>query len=163
MGAGKTTVGRLLAERLGWRFLDLDDRIRQREGREIAEIFRDSGEPHFRQVESETLGVVLGEIERRPGRVLALGGGAFVQEENASRLRAFGAPVVFLDAPVEELRRRCQQAGEQRPLFRDQNQFRQLYEARREGYMAAEVRCDTAGKKPAQVAAEIVSLLGLAP
>ena len=94
MGAGKTTVGQLLAQRLGWSFIDLDDRVRAREGLDIADIFRQSGESYFRKVESECLRELLGETQGPPtatysgrslgmtpcaGVVVALGGGAFVQ------------------------------------------------------------------------------------
>ena len=112
MGAGKTSVGRELAHLLSWQFIDLDDRIVAREQRSIAEIFRDSSEERFRQLESEALGDLLGELsaadtqdEHRPaagessgagnsgrGRlasttsiVVALGGGAFCREENQRR------------------------------------------------------------------------------
>jgi shikimate kinase len=91
------------------------------------------------------------------GVVVALGGGAFVQAENAAMLRQTGAPVIFLDASVEELRRRCEGEGAERPLLRDQNQFRQLYEARRGGYMTADFRVDTGGKTPEQVVEELLA------
>lgn len=161
MGAGKTTVGRLLAQRLQSPFIDLDDRICEREGRNIAEIFRQSGEEYFRRVESECLRDLTMETEAGASGmplVIALGGGAFVRAENADMLRATGAPVIFLDASLEELRRRCAGAGAERPLYRDENQFRQLYEARRGGYMAADRRVETGGKTPEQVVEELLAL-----
>ncbi|HYX69177.1 MAG TPA: shikimate kinase [Terriglobales bacterium] len=156
MGAGKTSVGRALAERLGWRFLDLDDRIEQRQGRSIAEIFRDQGEAAFRRAESTALQELLEELPNSPDTVAALGGGAFVQEENARRLRATPWPVIFLDASVEELRRRCAVAHASRPLFQEENRFRQLYEERRMRYMAVELRVDTEAKSIDQVVAEVL-------
>ncbi|HEX9120223.1 MAG TPA: shikimate kinase [Terriglobales bacterium] len=161
MGAGKTTVGRLVAQRLHWRFVDLDDRICQRERREIADIFRDSGEPYFRRVESECLRALVQEAAAAGSLglaplVIAVGGGAFVQPNNAALLREYGFRCVFLDASVEELRRRCASGGPERPLFHDENLFRQLYEARRSGYMAAEMRVDTGGKTPEQVVEEVL-------
>lgn len=159
MGAGKTTVGKRLARRLGWRFIDLDDLIVARQGRSIAEIFADSGEPAFRATETEVLRGLLEELTAHQPAVVALGGGAFVQPENARMLQQHGSPVVFLDASLAELRRRCLPKGRARPLFQDANQFRQLYESRRSGYMAAGIRMDTTRKTVAQVAAELLRLL----
>ena len=161
MGAGKTTVGPLVAQRLQSRFVDLDDRICQRERREIADIFRDSGEPYFRRLESECLRSLVQEAAAAESLgssplVIAVGGGAFVQSNNAALLREYGFRTVFLDAGVEELRRRCATGGPERPLARDENLFRQLYEARRSAYMAAEMRVDTGGKTPEQVVEEVL-------
>jgi len=161
MGAGKTSVGQALARRLGWRFVDLDDRIMARDGRPIAAIFQESGEAAFRQCESQALADLLRELPASPATVVALGGGAFTREENIRLLGRSGSPVVFLDAPLEELRRRCAQQGDERPLYRDENLFRQLYDSRRRHYMKAALRLDTQAKSVEQVAAELASLLRL--
>lgn len=159
MGAGKTSVGRILAQRLGWDFVDLDDRICAREQRTVPEIFRDSGEEHFRRIESECLRELLGEVSRQT--VIALGGGAYVQARNAELIANAGVPVVFLDASPEELFRRCAPHVGERPLLANENQFRQLYASRREGYMKAGVRVDTTALGPEQVADEVVRRLHL--
>lgn len=124
MGSGKTTVGRLVAERLGWRFLDLDDAIERADGRRVASIFAESGEPFFRALETSALGAAL----REPQLVLALGGGALETAENHRLLEA--APdtlVLLLTAPFETLYDRCLRQSEQetalglpvRPLLGD--------------------------------------------
>jgi shikimate kinase len=161
MGAGKTSVGKELARRLGWRFVDLDDRVTAQEGKSVAEIFRDSGESAFRKAEGSALRQLLGELAHEKPTVAALGGGAFVQDENAWLLAEAGEPMVFLDAEFDVLRERCRPMGPERPLFVDESRFRALYETRRPHYLRAGFRVDTTHKPVEQVAAEIIDKLGL--
>ena len=163
MGSGKSSVGHALSRRLEWRFEDLDERIQAREGRSIAEIFHDFGEVAFRQAEHAALRELVEGLPPSSPVVVALGGGAFAQAENAALLQAAGALTVFLDAPVDELWLRCQNEDEpdERPLKSDERQFRQLYEARRPHYMNALLRVDTAGKDVESIAAEIIASLRL--
>ncbi len=102
----------------------------------------------------------LSELSAGP-RIVALGGGAFAQPENAALLEQAGAHVIFLDGPAEELFRRCQQEQRERPLLRDAKQFRQLYEQRRASYLKAACRIDTSGKDVDAVAAEVACRIGL--
>ncbi len=161
MGAGKTSVGRALANRLNWAFQDLDDQIVGRERRSIAEIFRDSGERAFRDAESAALRAVLEDLREGSGRVIALGGGAFAQKRNAKLLR--GKPVVYLDAPVEELWSRCcrhaDETGIERPLLQSMYQFRKLYESRRRSYLQAAVTIPTGGRSVEAIASEIAEMI----
>ncbi len=162
MGAGKTTVGAELARLLGWSFEDLDDRIQSREGRTIEEIFRDAGEEEFRRCEHVALRELLSDSES-DYRVIALGGGAFAQAENVSMLQDMNVPSVFLDAPIEELFRRCQQQRLHRPLRQDEAHFRRLYESRAPLYRAATFHVETNDKPIPQIAAEIAQTLGISP
>ncbi len=161
MGAGKTSVGCALAALLGWRFVDLDARVVARMGRSVAEIFQQDGEASFRQMEHDELRCLLGErsAERT---VVSLGGGAWLQAENVAALREVAVPVLFLDAPVEELWRRCLPGEGIRPLLQNENAFRQLYEARRPVYQDGTQRVETAGRSVEEVARHIALLLGLA-
>jgi len=165
MGAGKSSVGRALGQRLNWVFEDLDDRIAAREGRTVAEIFRDSGESEFRRAEHAALQHLLQELRAGGARIIALGGGAFVQKENADVLEACSAPTVFLDAPVEELWERCcrqsRETGSERPLLRSLEQFRKLYETRSRGYAKASLKIQTGSRPVETIVAEIAETLGL--
>ena len=165
MGAGKSSVGRALGEQLAWTFEDLDERIERRERRKVAQIFRDSGEAEFRRAEHAALKEMLSELRTGTERIVALGGGAFVEEENVRLIEAGGVSTVFLDAGVEELWQRCrQQALRQeieRPLFSSMEGFRELYEARRPHYLKASIRQETGGKTVAEVAGEVIRSLGL--
>ena len=165
MGAGKTTVGRALGQRLNWVFEDLDERIEHRERRTVAEIFRDSGESAFRRAEHEALRELIEELRGGSVRIIALGGGAFVQEENDALLLASGVPTVFLDAPVDELWQRCQtqacKESFERPLLKDRDRFQELYEARRNGYPKASLTIQTGNRDVESIAAEIAERLGL--
>ena len=165
MGAGKSRVGRSLAERLNWTFEDLDDRIERSQGRKIAEIFQNAGESSFREAEHTALKQLLDEVRGGVSRVVALGGGAFVQSNNAALLKAAKVPTVYLDAPVEELWRRCSEqagtAGAQRPLLQSKEQFRRLHDRRRKGYLKASLKIATGGRDVEAVAADITKALGL--
>lgn len=160
MGAGKTSVGQALSRRLGLPFEDLDDRIEDREGKTIAQIFRESGEVEFRRAETCALRALLEEVVSS-SRLVALGGGAFVEPVNAALINDAQAFSVFLDAPVEELFRRCEGEPRERPLRQTPKQFRDLYEKRRPSYMKATHRIETGGKDVDAVAAEVACSLGL--
>jgi shikimate kinase len=161
MGAGKSTVGRSLGRRLGWVFEDLDERIERNQGRTVAEIFRDSGEQAFRQAELMALRDVLTELSTGAPRIVALGGGAFVQKRNFALLQAAGIATVFLDAPVQELWARCcQQAAEQkaqRPLLASLEKFQELHQSRRKGYLSATHRIQTGGRGVEAIAEQIMN------
>jgi shikimate kinase len=165
MGAGKSSVGRALGQLLNWVFEDLDDRIERREGRTVAEIFRDSGESEFRLAEHNALQHLLDELRGGGVRIVALGGGAFVQKKNAALLSKSAMPTVFLDASVEELWQRCckqaNEAGMERPLLRSEQEFRKLYDARRKNYAKASFRIRTGNRSVDEIAAEISKKLGL--
>lgn len=163
MGAGKSTVGRALARQLRWEFEDLDERIVTREQRPVEQIFREAGESGFRRVEHAALRALLAE-SGAAHRIVALGGGAFVQAENAALLAQAGAPSVFLDAPVEVLFRRCQLERQvERPLRRSPEEFGKLYEARRPHYLKAALRIETSDQDIEAVAQAVAHGLGLQP
>ena len=165
MGAGKTSVGRILGQQLNWAFEDLDDRVERRERRTVPAIFRELGEQEFRRAEHEALRSVLEEVAGGSVKVVALGGGAFVQQDNAELLGVSGMPTVFLDAPVQELWRRCSEqadaSGIRRPLLQSSDQFSQLYEIRRKIYSKASLSIQTEGRTLEEIAREIARTLAL--
>jgi shikimate kinase len=162
MGAGKTTVGQQLARRLNWRFADLDQLIESREGRTIPQIFQADGESRFRELEHSVLREALASTDSR-FFVLALGGGAFVVEKIRELLRQRQVPAVWLDAPAEELFRRCEQPEVIRPLRQDSEQFAKLYEQRLSSYRQADLHVITKGKEISAIAEEITVRLALEP
>jgi shikimate kinase len=165
MGCGKTTAGKQLAQQLGWRFLDLDERIEQRAGVRITEIFDRLGEAAFRDLEYEQLDRALQEsVTAAVPTVVALGGGTFAQPRNLELLHAAcipeGAPragwVLWLDCPIEQLLARCV-TMDNRPLFRDEVSFRRLYEERSPFYRLADFRVES-GDAPRNVVERILAL-----
>jgi len=160
MGAGKSSVGLALSRKLGWAFEDLDERIESQEQRSIEQIFEQSGEAGFRQIEHAALRSLVLSLGSS-GKIVAVGGGAFVQPNNAALLQDLGLLTIFLDAPVEELFRRCQEQRLPRPLRRDLQEFRRLYNDRRALYLKARDRIETSGKSVEQIAGEVIEKLRL--
>ena len=143
MGSGKSTVGRLLARQVGWRFVDLDEFIETRARLDIPAIFDRFGEPVFRQMESEAFFHVIGEsTERELPTILALGGGTFAQPGCAERLRASLIPVIWLQCSPQRLLERCATMIN-RPLFRDEASFLKLYEQRVPFYEKADYHVES--------------------
>jgi len=145
MGAGKSTVGTRLARQLGWRFVDLDERIEAAAGISIPEFFERHGEPAFRHFEAEQLRAALGRaVEFHESTVLALGGGTYAQAGAPEFLRHAGVPVIWLDTPIDVLLARCMTMTG-RPLFRDEASFRALHAQRLPSYQLADFRVDSSG------------------
>ncbi len=153
MGCGKTTVGVLLARGLGWPFIDLDATIEAGQGITIKEIFEQAGEAFFRAVER----AALTEASKTEPVVISLGGGTFVQKANLDLIRGVNGATIWLDCPLEELRRRCE-TMDNRPLFRDPASFGQLFAQRLPYYQLAEYRIDTAGRTPQEIVEQILRL-----
>ncbi|MGW5850784.1 shikimate kinase [Streptomyces sp. NPDC055254] len=157
MGSGKSTVGSLLAERLGVGYRDTDADIVAAEGREISDLFVDEGEPYFRELERRAVAAAVAEHTG----VLALGGGA-VLDEGTRELLA-GRPVAYLSMDVEEAVRRVG-LGAARPLLavNPRRQWRELMDARRPLYTeVARVVVATDDRTPEEVAQAVLDALEL--
>ncbi len=136
MGCGKSTVGELLSEEIGWRFVDLDERIVAEQGLSIASIFEQRGEEAFRGIESKALDNLVREVHRGKATVASLGGGAFPWPGNREKLEDSGVSI-WLDAPLARIEARIAKQMH-RPLARDPERFRQLYASRRTEYAKAD-------------------------
>jgi shikimate kinase len=155
MGAGKSTVGRVLARRLGRCFVETDDVITAREGRAISEIFRRDGEVRFRQLEGE----ILESLALKSGDVIATGGGLPCRAGRMARLRELGT-VIWLKGDLGIALERARRSGA-RPMLtgRAPEEIEALYREREPHYREADLIVDTSGLTIDQVVARISSLL----
>ncbi len=156
MASGKSTVGRLLAQRLGWQFADLDAEIEAKERDTIGHIFESRGEAEFRSIEAAMIGAYVRHVERGAPTVIALGGGAFVQPGNFSLIANHGISI-WLDCSFESIRQRLAEDSQHRPLARDPAGLRRLFDDRQVSYGRADYRVDGNGD-PALAVEAILAL-----
>jgi shikimate kinase len=140
MASGKSTVGRMLADRIGWRFVDLDDDIETQQSSTIPKLFETLGEEEFRRIESEAIRLRVRKIQAGHPTVIAPGGGVFTRAENIDLLLNNGI-VIWLDTAYSILKRRAE-GSSHRPLARDPARFQELYEARKAFYAQADYRIE---------------------
>jgi shikimate kinase len=158
MGAGKTTVGELLAARLGWRFVDTDGVVEERAGMTVGEIFERQGETAFRNMEAAAI------RDTAPGNhlVVALGGGALERAETRELLGSLsGCRVIFLDAPLETLLARCEDhaGGPVRPVLRDRHRLTERWQGRLRWYRRAHLTIATIDRTPQEVVELLLAAL----
>jgi shikimate kinase len=161
-GTGKSTVGRILAERLEWRFADADHEVEARAGRPIARIFAEDGEAGFRDLEEQ----VLADLTALPNTVIATGGGAILRSVTRDRLRSFGL-VVWLTADAGTLAKRLARDPrrlEIRPALTSVGTLDEIADvlaARLPHYReVADLEIGTAGRSCREVAEAVIRALG---
>jgi shikimate kinase len=158
MGAGKSTVGAILARDLGWRFIDLDDVIEASSKRTIAEIFREHGEANFREQERQAVR----QVSTEEKIVLALGGGTVEDESTRSLLlHSPGNCLVFLEAELPELLSRCTVEGKVRPLLAAVESLEARHNRRLPHYRTAHVTVKTTGLAPQGVAERVLERVSI--
>jgi shikimate kinase len=154
MGVGKTTVGQLLAEALGYKFIDMDVEIMRREGKSIPMIFSEDGELRFRELERD----LVSELSKQDRTVISCGGGVVVDLVNAEKLRETST-MVYLTASIDEILDRTRKENG-RPMLEVEDprkRVEDLLDQRKLVYERyAEVKVDTTGLTPAHVVKEIV-------
>lgn len=156
MGAGKSTVGRILAEKIGYRYVDADNLIENRIGKTITEIFAERGEEYFRELESETLDT----ISKNRRQVIATGGGVVIEDSNWDAMKS-GGVIIYLKAPIATIWERIKD-NTSRPLLQVDDPLEAatgLHEKRLPFYEKADIIIDTENLSPDGVASEIIKLL----
>jgi shikimate kinase len=155
MGVGKTTIGKLLAEEIGYRFVDTDEVIVKAAGKSINEIFAENGEAEFRQLESD----VLAQVCAYTKLVIATGGGIIMQQHNWSYLHH--GLIVWLDVPVQIILQRLAE-DDTRPLLQDdpESKLRSLLEQRQPMYSQADLHITiNAAETPEEIATRILATI----
>jgi len=157
MGVGKSTIGKLLAEKMNYGFIDMDEEIERREGKSISEIFRIKGESKFRVLESD----LVKELSKREKTVIACGGGVIMDGMNA-KLLSDSSKMVYLTASIDEIINRTS-TNNNRPLLNVSNRVDitlELLEKRSPVYLSyADVTLDTTGKTPNEIVSELMEAI----
>ena len=157
MGAGKSSVGSLVAAELDWAFVDLDAVVEERLGLSVPEVFARHGEPAFRRAER----AALRDVAAGDRQVVATGGGTFCSEDARRLMETSGSVTVFLDAPWEVIRQRLPSHDPSRPKLGTAEQARRLYLDRRRWYLRALIVVPIRAEQSVdEVASDLVERLG---
>ena len=151
MGSGKSTVSKLLADKLKLKFIDIDEEIEKQEQKTIPQIFKEKGEPYFRNLEKQKIK----EFKNKDGYVVSTGGGLGADEENMKIMKQNGI-VVWLDVSLDEVLNRCK-GDTNRPLLNQPlENLSNLYNQRKKVYSKANIHIKTDNKTPEQITDEII-------
>lgn len=156
MGCGKTTIGKLIAKDLSFSFVDTDSLIVEKENRSINEIFENSGEEYFREIETS----ILKEVLNNQNQIISTGGGIIKKDENIKLLKEKSI-VIYIEADVQTLYKRVKNNNE-RPLLNVDNiqeKITTLLKEREEQYKQAHYKIQTTNKEPSKIKNEIIGII----
>lgn len=157
MGSGKTEIARALADELHVLMIDLDQVVTTQTGRTPAELIREDGEPAFRKVEREALVHIL---HTESAAIIALGGGAWIEDQNRKLIRGAQCLSIFLDVPFETCWSRIESSTEERPLGKTRAEALERFEIRRPIYLLADIHIRLEfDELPTNIAKQIASRL----
>jgi shikimate kinase len=159
MGAGKSTIGKILAQRIGYRFYDTDHLVMRGFGKPVSVIFEQNGEKAFRNAEI----LVLSELAQRSNVVVSTGGGTLVRDETFTIARESGL-LIYLRAPVSDLYERVIFSPKDRPQVdvpEQESIFHEYFEQRRHYYERSDFTVDTVNRRPDDVVRDIMTALNL--
>ncbi len=170
MATGKSSVGPLVARRLGWEFVDVDTIVIARAGKPIAQIFADEGEPHFRQLEREAVAQLTSDRRRCPHchgphpEVISTGGGVLVDESNCMALKRVGV-IVCLTGRPEVITARVDRSKAKRPKLTEGGKptlerVKELMDERADAYARADVQIDSSDLTVEQLADHVIGAFG---
>ncbi len=154
MGSGKSTVGHILAEKLDMEFIDVDTEIEKKENKKISEIFKEKGEPYFRELEKKEIDL----ITRKKGIVVSTGGGLGADIENMKKMKETGT-VIWLDVPIDIILKRCEK-DINRPLLQQPfKDLKKLFEDRKKVYSMSDTHIKIENQTPEEIVQEILKRL----
>jgi len=154
MGSGKSTVGHILAEKLDMEFIDVDTEIEKKENKKISEIFKEKGEPYFRELEKKEIDL----ITKKKGVVVSTGGGLGADIENMKKMKETGT-VIWLDVPINIILKRCEK-DINRPLLQQPfEDLKKLFEDRKKVYSMSDIHIKIENQTPEEIVQEILKRL----
>lgn len=154
MGSGKSTVGKILAEKLNMRFVDVDEEIEKQENKKIRDIFKEYGEKYFRELEKKKLE----ELVKEDNLIVSTGGGLGADLENMEKMKKSGK-VIWLNLSLDTVIQRCGN-DENRPLLKmPHEKLEKLFNERKNVYKLSDIHVKVENKTPEEIAEEIIENL----